>query len=117
MMAPVGRFRCPLVVRGYLLCTEWKDLMTDVEDAKDRLEWAERELRGCDAHLAQALSKWLDAQAAGGSNERHYRLRRIHGDDYREKLMKDKDSALRGLHDAQEQVKKAKADYDEATKD
>ena len=86
-----------------------------VEEAKHQLEMAERELRGCEANLHRASRASLDAEAARTSNDLHYRLRRKHGNDYRENLKDHYDFALRQFNYAKEQLEKAKEDYRTAT--
>ena len=94
-----------------------KGLRMDIEKAKFELEMAEREVRGCYAHLDGTLGNWRDSEAARGDNRWHYRLRGIHGDDYMKKLREEKDSALEACRRAEERLKKAKAEYDKATND
>ena len=89
----------------------------DIEKAKFELEMAERQVRGCYAHLAGALRNWRESEAARGDNRRHQRLKGIHGDGYMRKLREEKDSALEACRRAEERLKKAKADYDKATND
>ena len=91
-----------------------KDWNVNIEEAKLELDMAEREVRGCYGHLDRALTNWRDAEAARGDNDRHYRLRRIHGDDYRKKLTEVKDSALEACRRAEERLEKAKAAYGNA---
>ena len=89
----------------------------NVEEAKLRWEKAERELRGCEAHLNRANRDWRDAEASGGSNERYYRLQRTHGIDYMKKFKDAWEDALREFHRAREQEEKARADYEKAKDD
>ena len=86
----------------------------NVEEAKKRLEMVESEKRGCEAHLDRTNRDWLDAQAARGSNERHYRLRSVHGDDYMKKFKEAREDALREFRRVCEREKKARADYKKA---
>ena len=88
--------------------------MISVHEAKFELEMAEINLSGCYAYLDRALAAWGDSKAARGSNERHYRLRRLHGDDYLKKLTDEKDSALRQCRDAKARRDRAKDAYEEA---
>ena len=83
----------------------------DIEEAKLKLEMAEREVRGCYSHLDRALSNWRDAEASRGDNRRHYRLRRTHGDDYMKKLRDEKDFALDACRRANGRLENARADY------
>ena len=86
----------------------------NVDEAKFELEMAERNLRGCYAYRDQAIAAWRDAEAARGSNDRHYRLRRLHGDDYLQKLTAEKGSAFRQCEDAEAQRGRAKEAYEKA---
>ena len=86
----------------------------NVDEAKFELEMAERNRSGCYAYLDRAMAAWRDAEAARGSNERHYRLRRLHGDDYLQKLTDEKDSALRQCRDAKARRDRAQDAYEEA---
>ena len=80
----------------------------NVDEAKFQLEMAERNLRGCYAHLERALAAWRDGEAARGDNTRHYRLRRTIGDNYRQFLTDQKYSALKECRDAENWVARAK---------
>ena len=53
-----------------------------VEEARRRLELAERRLRGCYAYLESADRDWAIAQKSRGDNRVWYRLRRTHGDGF-----------------------------------
>ena len=89
----------------------------DIEEAKSRLEMAERKLRDRDAEREHTLQEWWIAEAARGSNRVHYRLHRRHGDGYMQMFRDAKDRALSEYHSAREELEKAKVDYERATKD
>ena len=86
----------------------------NVDEAKFELEMAERNLIGCYAYQDQAIAAWREAEAARGSNDRHYRLRRLHGDNYLQKLIDEKDPAFRQCEDAEAQRDRAKEAYEKA---
>ena len=113
LMAP------PVRLRGARSCVYrfkvGEGLTMDVKEAKSRLDIAQHELEGCEAYLDQAFRNWREAEMARVSNKQHYRLRGLHGDDYRKKLKDAKNAALSQFDAANKKLKKAKADYDQAT--
>lgn len=86
----------------------------DISEAKLKLDMAYRNLQGCESYLSQTYAAYRDAQAARGSNERHYRLRRIHGDNYRQKLEDQWESALQQFKDANARLNRATEKYEGA---
>ncbi|MCY4528466.1 MAG: hypothetical protein OXD46_05470 [Chloroflexi bacterium] len=86
----------------------------EISEAKLELDMAYRNLQGCESYLSQTSAAYRDAQAASGSNERHYRLRRIHGDNYRLKLEDQWKSALQQFKDADARLNRAREKYKEA---
>ena len=86
----------------------------DVDEAKLELEMASRNLQGCEGHLQRAAAKWMDAKAARGSNERHYRLRRRYGDNYLQQLTEEWESAREQFKEATTRLNKAREEYDKA---
>ena len=89
----------------------------DVSEAEFNMEMAFRRLSGCEAHLQRASAAYLDAEAARGDNRRHYRLRRKHGDNYRQQLTDQWKFAIQQHKEAQAQLDKATREYDKAVAD
>ena len=85
-----------------------------VERTKEKLLAAEHNYRGCHAHVHRTSAAWLDAEAAASSNRRHYRLRRTHGDNYRQELKDAHQAALREFDEATVRLEKAKREHEEA---
>ena len=85
-----------------------------LEKAKEELLAAEHNLRGCEGHLHRSIKAWHLAQAADSSNKLHYRLRRTHGDSYRQMAKDVYESALREFHEATARLEKAKRAHEEA---
>lgn len=84
-----------------------------VERTEQELRAAEYNFRGCEGHLHRSIAAWRQAQAADSSNKLYYRLRRTHGDNYRQKLKDAYESALREFDDARERLEKARRAQEE----
>ena len=85
-----------------------------VERTKEELLAAEHNYRGCESHVHRTGAAWLDAEAAVSSNRRHYRLRRTHGDNYRQKLKDAHQAALRAFAEATARLEKATREHEQA---
>ena len=86
----------------------------DIEQAKWKLESAERELRGCEGEVHRSSREWLKAERARGDNRMHSRLRGQYGDNYMQRLKNDWEGARRAFDRARTQRDIVKAEYDEA---
>ena len=89
----------------------------NVEEAKKRLEIAEYQKGSCERHLNHASRDWIEAKAADGSNDIHYRLRRIHGDDYRKLRKEAWEYARKEFDRACKEEKKLREEYEKAVED
>lgn len=89
----------------------------DIEEARRRLESAERALRGCEAHLQRALDDWRKAQASSGDNRLYYSLSRRHGPGYMDMFRKTKDAAMKQCKEAEEERDKARQEYEMAKRE
>ena len=86
-----------------------------LEGTEEALRAAEYNYRGCEGHLQRSIKAWRLAQAAASSNKLYYRLRRTHGDNYRQKLKDAYESALQEFADASARLEKATRVHEEAT--